>query len=64
MSEHLVRWKFGPNSLLNHKDVETPWYEQFYPNKNDAVIQYVSLLRAAEGMSMTVEIFRLTKLKP
>lgn len=64
MAEHLVRWKYGRNSLLNHLDEDTSWFQQFHPDKEKAVNHYVSLLRTATpSMAMTVEIFRLTKLK-
>ena len=65
MSEYLVRWKFGPNSLLNNLDVETNWYQAFYPNKEKAVDQYISWMHNnSPHMAMTVEIFELVKLVP
>jgi hypothetical protein len=65
MSEYLVRWKFGPNSLLNKLDHETHWYQQFHSNKEDAVSHYTSQLSAGTWVdAMTVEIFQLVQLVP
>lgn len=65
MSEYLVRWKFGPNSLLNHMPVETHWYKQFHPNKKAAIDHYVSLLQNhTPSSACTAEIFQLIQLTP
>jgi hypothetical protein len=65
MSEYLVRWKFGPNSLLNNLNVETTWFQQFHQNKQKAVSHYTSLLfGASPAMAMTTEIFQLVQLVP
>jgi len=65
VSDYLVRWKFGPNSLLNHSDVETWWYQQFHSTKEKAVEHYTSLLfHSSPSMSLTVEIFQLVQLVP
>ena len=63
-SEHLVRWKFKANTLLNKSDKETSWYQQLHPDKESAVTHYISLLQnSATGDGIVVEIFRLTPLK-
>jgi Helix-turn-helix domain len=63
MSEYLVRWKFGPNSLLNPLDVETAWYYQFHVDKIDAVNHFTELLfHASPAMKVTAEIFELVNL--
>lgn len=65
MSEYLVRWKFGPHSLTNHRDVETSWYQFIHPNKKEAVDHYSSLLfHSSPSMAMMVEIFQLVQLVP
>lgn len=63
--EYLVRWKFGPHSLTNHRDVETSWYQQIHPDKKTAVDHYASLLyHSSPSMAMTTEIFQLVQLVP
>jgi hypothetical protein len=65
MSQYLVRWKFGPNSLLNNLNVETTWFQQFHSSKKVAVDHYTSLLfGASPSMAMTAEIFQLVQLIP
>ncbi|MET0786261.1 MAG: helix-turn-helix domain-containing protein [Paenisporosarcina sp.] len=65
MTEYLVRWKFGPNSLLNHLSTETLWYQQFHSTKKSAVDHYTSLLlNSSPSMAMTAEIFQITQLIP
>ncbi|MET0785770.1 MAG: helix-turn-helix domain-containing protein [Paenisporosarcina sp.] len=65
MSEYLVRWKFGPNSLLNHRDVETGWFQEWHPDKESAVIHYTSILmNRPRSEACTVEIFQMVKLIP
>lgn len=65
MSEYLVRWKFGPNSLLNETDVDTWWYQQFHPDKEAGVKHYTTLLLySVPVMKVTVEIFELVQLVP
>lgn len=65
MFEYLVRWKFGPNSLLNAKDEETQWYYQFHSTKDEGVNHYTTLLLySVPVMKITVEIFKMTQLVP
>lgn len=62
-NQYLVRWKFGPNSLLNHLDRETPWYQEFHPDKDSAVDHYIKLLPDKDHYDMTIEIFKLVTLQ-
>lgn len=65
MSEYLVRWKFGADSLLNSSGVDTEWYQQFHANKHFAVKHYSDLLyHSSPSMKLTVEIFVLEQLIP
>ena len=65
MSLYLVRWKFGPNSLLNHSNVATFWYYHFHSTKERAMAQYTSwLLNSTPAMAITVEIFELVQMIP
>lgn len=65
MSEYLVRWKFGAHSLLNPRPEDTHWYQRFYPNKEQALTHYVSLLHGSSAsFPIKVELFELTKFVP
>lgn len=65
MSGYLVRWKFGPNSLLNPSDKETHWYQHIYQTKDEALGYYISQLRnVSPSMAYTIEIFELVQLIP
>lgn len=63
--QYLVRWKFGPNSLLNHMDHDTHWYQQFHPGKEGALKHYTSLLdNTMPSAKITAELFQLVQLVP
>lgn len=65
MSLYLVRWKFGPNSLLNRSSEETSWYQQIHPNKKEALDHYISLLQNhTPSADCKAEIYEMVQLVP
>ena len=65
MSEYLVRWKFGPNSLLNPTNLYTEWYQQFHKDMGAAMAHHASLeYNNSAAFAMTIEVFELTRIIP
>lgn len=63
MPEYLVRWKFGPNSLLNPTNLYTEWYQQFHKDMGAAMAHHASLeYNNSAAFAMTVEVFELTRI--